>query len=243
MSKLEDILGKKKTVVPVLDLSKSIIQSKEEFKRLMEKVPDYKMRPVKVRSEEIKIKEKDYSFKTPRKETRKLLKQNGIRDINYTYMDPIPNEMRSIHLVELCSVPIDWKMLTTLRPKAKIEEEYFSKLVEMGKLQLKTDLRDKREYTLNTGVRKVKNKSGIIETRVIVCTECSEEMCYGRTCGDFNYDLYSRVEVRPPNPKTLPKTNNNKNSVFSKKKALGSPKKKSKKRSQSRSPEKKGKDV
>lgn len=48
MSKLEDLLGKKKEVVPVLDLSKTIVNSKEEYKRLSEKVPDYKMRPIKV---------------------------------------------------------------------------------------------------------------------------------------------------------------------------------------------------
>lgn len=48
MSKLDDLLGKKKEVVPVLDLSKTIINSKDEYKRLSEKVPDYKMRPIKV---------------------------------------------------------------------------------------------------------------------------------------------------------------------------------------------------
>lgn len=48
MSKLEDLLGKKKEIVPVLDLSKTIVNSKEEYKRLSEKVPDYKMRPIKV---------------------------------------------------------------------------------------------------------------------------------------------------------------------------------------------------
>lgn len=49
MSKLDDLLGKKKEVVPVLDLSKTIINSKDEYKKLSEKVPDYKMRPIKVR--------------------------------------------------------------------------------------------------------------------------------------------------------------------------------------------------
>lgn len=54
MSKLEDLLGKKKEVVPVLDLSKTIVNSKEEYKRLSEKVPDYKMRPIKVSTLETK---------------------------------------------------------------------------------------------------------------------------------------------------------------------------------------------
>lgn len=52
MSKLDDFFGKKKdAVAPVLDLSKSTVNSKEEYKRLMEKVPDYKMRPIKVKIE------------------------------------------------------------------------------------------------------------------------------------------------------------------------------------------------
>ena len=49
----------------------------------------------------------------------------------------------------------------------------------MGKLQLKTETRDKRENTLAANIRKVKNKSGVIETRIYTCTECSEEFCNG----------------------------------------------------------------
>lgn len=48
MSKLDDLLSKKKEIVPVLDLSKTILHSKEDYKRLLEKVPDFKMRPIKV---------------------------------------------------------------------------------------------------------------------------------------------------------------------------------------------------
>lgn len=70
----DDLFGKKKDVVPVLDLSKAVVTNREELKRLMEKVPDYKMRPVK---EDVKIKDKDWSFKCPRKEVKALLKSNG----------------------------------------------------------------------------------------------------------------------------------------------------------------------
>lgn len=127
MSKLDDLFGKKKEVVQILDLSKSVVNSKEEMKRLMEKVPDYKMRPIKTRPEDIKLKEKDFTFKMPKKEYKQLIKNNGVRENFYTYLDPIPIEMRSIVIMELCPVPIDWKMLTTMRPKTKIEEDYFSK--------------------------------------------------------------------------------------------------------------------
>lgn len=70
---------------------------------------------------------------------------------------------------------------------------YISRLIELGKLQIRTDQRDKRDYILNPTVKKVKNKSGVIEMRPITCAECSEEYCNGRTCIDFNYDLYTRI--------------------------------------------------
>lgn len=68
----------------------------------------------------------------------------------------------------------------------------------MGKLQIRTEQRDKRDYILNPPIRKVKNKSGVIETRAITCVECSEEFCNGRTCMDFNYDLYTRIIPKDP---------------------------------------------
>ncbi|XP_037957033.1 uncharacterized protein LOC119686604 [Teleopsis dalmanni] len=236
MSKLDDLLSKKKSVVPVLDLSRNVIQTKEEYKRLMEKVPDYKMRPIKVRADEIKIKDKDFSFKMPKKEMRKLLKSNGERDPLYAYADPVPNEMKDVVLMDLCAVPIDWKMLTTLRPKAKVDEEYFSRMVEMGKLQLKTEARDKREFALNNCVKKVKNKSGIVESRLMTCVECGEELCCGRACTKFNYDLFVRVETKAPKPKPIP-SNQNKGKINGRKKLGGNGNKiKSKKTSNTTNP-------
>lgn len=134
---MDDLFGKKKDVIPVLDLSKSIATNKDELKRIMEKVPDYKMRPVKVRSEDIKIKDKDWSFKSSKKENKALLKSGGEREKFYTYLDPIPSEMKgAIKISDLCLVPIDWKMLTTLRPRTKIDEDFFSKLVEVISIRL-----------------------------------------------------------------------------------------------------------
>lgn len=150
MSKLDDLLGKKKEIVPVLDLSKTIAHTKDEYKRLLERVPDFKMRPIKVkldiilcfstrtavtliclkpqvRSDEIKIKDKDFNFKTPKRELKYLQRHNGERERFYEYLNPVPVEMRPLVIMEICAVPIDWKMLTTLRPKLKIEVEYYSK--------------------------------------------------------------------------------------------------------------------
>lgn len=87
--------------------------------------------------------------------------------------------------------------------------------LKLGKLQIKTEQRDKRENLfssslfgttnltqnqaslLATSVRKVKNRSGLIEKRPVTCLECSEEFCFNRGCGDCSYDLFVRVPVNP----------------------------------------------
>lgn len=46
--KLDDLLVKKKEPVQILDLSKSTANSKEELKKLFEKVPEYKIKMDKV---------------------------------------------------------------------------------------------------------------------------------------------------------------------------------------------------
>lgn len=88
-------------------------------------------------------------------------------------------------------------------------------LLQLGKLQIKTEQRDKRENLfssslfgttnltqnqasiLATSVRKVKNRSGLIEKRPVTCLECGEEFCFTRGCSDFNYDMFVRVPVNP----------------------------------------------
>lgn len=63
---------------------------------------------------------------------------------------------------------------------------------------MKTEAREKRELTLNPPIKKVKTRAGILETRVVVCTDCLDEFCSGNFCNDFNYDLYLRVPVKQP---------------------------------------------
>lgn len=45
----------------------------------------------------------------------------------FPFAEPTPSEMKGVSLEELYSVNIPWKMLTSLRPKSKIDEEYFSR--------------------------------------------------------------------------------------------------------------------
>lgn len=116
-------------------------------------------------------------------------------------------------------------------------------------MQIKTNLRDKREEMLNPAVRKVKNKSGVIETRVFTCADCSEEYCNGRTCMEFNYDLYTRILPKDPSKaaaaaKALEMAagaagSGDGKKIKKKSKSLDADKGKSKKRNRSKSPSKK----
>lgn len=125
----------------------------------------------------------------------------------------------------------------------------FCRLCELGKLQIKTTLRDKREEMLNPAVRKVKNKSGVIETRAYTCADCSEEYCNGRTCMEFNYDLYTRITPKDPSKaaaaaKALETAasgggHGEGKKIKKKSKSLDADKGKSKKRNRSKSPSKK----
>ena len=72
-----------------------------------------------MKPDEIKIREKDFSFKITKKELKPKKE--------YAFQDPTPPEMREIKLEDLSSVNIPWKMLTSLRPKTKLDEEFYSR--------------------------------------------------------------------------------------------------------------------
>lgn len=88
-----------------------------------------------MRPEDIKVRDaiEDQKFKIPKKELRmyEKLGTRGFEEKQFTFMDPIPVEMQSLKLEDLYTVSIDWKMLTSLRPKSKVEEEYFGRLVNV----------------------------------------------------------------------------------------------------------------
>uniref|UniRef100_A0A0A9WKU0 Uncharacterized protein n=1 Tax=Lygus hesperus TaxID=30085 RepID=A0A0A9WKU0_LYGHE len=204
--KLDDLIGKKKEVAQVLDLSKATANNADEFKKLMEKVPEFKIKPEKLKPEDVKI--HDFTKKCRRKKKSKL-------PTVYQFADPLPDEMRSIRLEDLCPVNIQWNMLTTLRPKSKADTEYFSRslqeshhpkpepkavsldkervrrLVELGKLEIATLEKEKKNPDASF-MRKMKNRAGIQESRYISCTECGEDFCLKEVCMMFQYENFRR---------------------------------------------------
>ncbi|XP_030765910.1 uncharacterized protein LOC115889950 [Sitophilus oryzae] len=232
MAKLDDFLSKKKETTPILDLSKTTCNSKEEFRRLLEKVPDFKIKPEKVSVESLKIKEKRFGFKSGKKDLK------GMKE-PYQFMNPLPVEMQNLKIDDLAGVSIDWRMLTTLRPKSKMEENFFSRLVELGKLENKSRAAEKRQFQLDPQIRKIKNKSGVVEMRVVSCAECGEDFCTGKTCSVFGYDSFtSQAEVLQTSQKVLSPTSGEKSKRKIKRKSRSKSRGKRKGKSKSKSPKK-----
>lgn len=78
----------------------------------------------KVKREDTKIHDKEFSWKVSKKELKAI-------ERNWAYGNPVPPDMRGLHLQELQQVPIDWRMLTSIRPKLRQDEEMFSRLVRI----------------------------------------------------------------------------------------------------------------
>ncbi|KOC61064.1 hypothetical protein WH47_04330 [Habropoda laboriosa] len=190
---LDDLLKEDKKDANLLpDLSKATCNSQEEFRRLLENCPEFKIKPEKVKKDDAKVRDKEFSWKPTRKELKALGKE-------WNYGNPIPPDMRGLNLYELQQVAIDWRMLTPIRPKHRQDEEMFSRLVEMGKLEVKTITKERRSTI--SPIRRSKNRAGIIESSVKICADCEEEYCFGESCGDVLYDLYVRVAVAIQQPK------------------------------------------
>ncbi|XP_012218355.1 uncharacterized protein [Linepithema humile] len=190
---LDDLLkDDKKDANLIPDLSKATCNSQEEFRRLKENCPEFKIKPEKVKREDTKVRDKEFSWKATKKELKAIGRE-------WAYGNPVPPDMRELDLQELQQVAIDWRMLTPIRPKLRQDEEMFSRLVEMGKLELKTINKERRSPT--SPIRRSKNRAGIIESSVKTCRECGEEYCFGEFCGDVLYDSFVRVPVAIHQPK------------------------------------------
>ncbi|XP_047469396.1 uncharacterized protein LOC125025430 [Penaeus chinensis] len=187
--KLEDMLTVVKPPPQALDLFRTKIRNKDDFDTAYDKVPEYKIRPEKVQKEDV-LGEGPGGWRGKGDEP------------SPTYADPLPPSMRGLNMEEFYEVDIDWKMLTTARPKTRCEEEIFSRYVDMGRLQLQR-LREEAEKLAEGKdwrgriVKVVPGKGSVPEVRLPICKECGEELCQG-LCKDYLYMNYTRL---PPEEK------------------------------------------
>ncbi|KAK8388997.1 hypothetical protein O3P69_020758 [Scylla paramamosain] len=118
--KLEDMLTVVKPPPQALDLFRTKIKCKEDFDKAFEKVPEYKIRPEKVRPDDV-MGEGPGGWRATHDRGEDLPEP--------AYADPLPPSMRGLNMDEFYEVDIDWRMLTTARPKNRCEEEIFSSYI------------------------------------------------------------------------------------------------------------------
>merc|ERR1712096_399688 len=93
-------------------------------------------------------------------------------------------------------------MLTPLRPETQLDEDIFTRLIELDRLRMQTRKMEKKE---SAGLGKKdpdrtiklpgENKGGVREIYTKICDDCGEEFCYG-TCNKFQYEDFKRLEPK-----------------------------------------------
>jgi len=116
--------------------------------------------------------------------------------------------MRPVRLEELSLVDIHWKMLTDLRPLNRMEEDYFNRIVDLGKFRQNTRIQEAKALATtlskiigssvqakaaSLGFMVIKSKKGTVETLMKCCKECGQELCSGKFCKLQLYEAYARV--------------------------------------------------
>jgi len=167
------------------------------------------MHSQQVRPEDARVRDTDFSFTQTKKEIKSIHKHE------YPYADPIPDSMKTVRMEDLAAVDISWRMLTMCRPKNRAEEDFFSRLVELGKLRLQTRKQEAKKLEAATsgapgtqsaalmasmGIIVRKTKKGVTEKCIKTCKECGEELCNGMYCKDFPYESYTRMILDKDDP-------------------------------------------
>ncbi|CAG0912270.1 unnamed protein product [Notodromas monacha] len=210
--RLEIDAEKKKDPNQAIDLSKCNLHSRKEFDRAVERIPDLKIKDEKVRLDDVKIQQSQFSFFSSRTEVliSKNVPQRGLAEnvSEYEFQNPVPTSMQAVRIEDVSTVDINWRMLTLARPMNKLEEEIFSRFValdklkrssrqsEAGRVPPKKQIIHKipREKGASQHSRGSKGGSAVPATRFPACKECNEELCNGG-CKNFNYDFSTRIVI------------------------------------------------
>ncbi|CAL8096794.1 unnamed protein product [Orchesella dallaii] len=204
-----------KQPIKLLDLSNVRIENDADFRKYRDKVPELKLRQDIVSPDEIQI-ITDFSFASPAKQQEDYFSSNstsstvnvGSKTKKGTYEDPLPACMRTTRLEDLWALDIHWKMLTHDRPPNRVEEFYFERIVELGRLALAARKLEQATikaimssvigtpattYLIAVGFVTTRSKRGAIETRLKMCKNCGLELCTGAFCKVYHYEGYTRM--------------------------------------------------
>lgn len=116
---------------------------------------------------------------------------DGQKNDPFPYPDPIPAELRFIEMKDLLSTDIDWKMLTMARPVSRIDEDFFSRLVECARLQEKSKRNE--GHGLRRIVSRISRHSRMLLSKY-PSTDLTEDFEHLHIQPDFDYESYARQE-------------------------------------------------
>lgn len=161
--RLKDDLEDSKSNLIFLDLSDILLFTKEELDKTLSRLPDLKLKPdlleeasnkkpyfphsksniLNINKQSLKHWVSNSCLSKPSLSTQTETQTcSSIPDSKTLYINPLPQSMIHLNLNDFCGTEIDWKMLTLSRPSTKLEEDYFSKLVELYQFRHKTRIED-----------------------------------------------------------------------------------------------------
>ncbi|XP_076371023.1 uncharacterized protein LOC143256965 [Tachypleus tridentatus] len=174
-----------------LDFSKLKIRSKEDLNSALWKLPELRLRPEQLSEQDIL--------------GLYQIRSSSIAALgHYQFIDPVPSTMQNIKIRDLSQVDIDWRMLTLSRPQSKIDEDAFSRFIELDKLSVKTMLTDRNVISKrNVGTagrfRSIKPRRSLLNVKSCSSgnrnkhnTDESEEEKEQETLQEFSYSFYER---------------------------------------------------
>lgn len=120
--------------------------------------------------------------------SQQLSKMDTKANSLYPFDNPIPPALRSIEVKDLIYTDIDWKMLTSIRPESKTDEDFFTRFIECARLHEKLKL---TEFNKTKDREARQSKLGL----KFKSTDLSEELMNLHISTDYNYDDYARENV------------------------------------------------
>lgn len=158
-----------------LDLGKTKIKSEHQLESALLKVADLKLRSERPKEEDVIL-------------AVRASRQKGQSSPDFPFPDPVPVSMRHVDIQELSQVDIEWRMLTLCRPSSKLEEDIFTRYVELAKLTRKS-----RQVFGSTTVRSTPwNVRTYGKSRV---PDDWGEETFGDDAHEFCYEYFTRQPI------------------------------------------------
>ncbi|XP_054164810.1 uncharacterized protein LOC128962461 [Oppia nitens] len=211
--KLKDDYKESKSELIFLDLSETIILTKEDLDKTISRIPNLKLRSdpiddiIDKRFNDLQtIQLSGHSKCLPKNiDSNSTRRQTLLVDFNttkllpkFSFKNPIPESMSGLNLNDFCETDIDWKMLTILRPETHLEEQYFTNLVQLYQLRHKT--RCELGFVTKETIFKVSRHPRVMQYKPFNFKRFDSfgfKSIIDKIQEDFTYNAFARVPIEP----------------------------------------------